>query len=220
MASRETIQGQGRPSDPCGSPKASSRMDISAAVSAGARQGARRQTPGRRLAAPGLDLIYFRVSKFKNFAQPESLSKTRVFERSRPNRKVRCKSGLNLSQNAFLISASQKARVRLSFERVHDDQTDKGRSHSRAGKAATSCRGERRASAINAIRCRPHHVETDADRLCARFDRRPESRFAARRADRSGVRGAGRFSPSRCQVRFQIDPPCTTPSNSPAAATR
>jgi hypothetical protein len=35
------------------------------------------------------------------------------------------KSGLNISQNTFLISASQKARVRLSFERVHDDETDK-----------------------------------------------------------------------------------------------
>jgi hypothetical protein len=55
--------------------------------------------------------------------------------------------------------------VRLSFERVHDDQTDKGRSPSRAGEAATSAgRAESRASAI--IRYGRHHVETDADWLC------------------------------------------------------
>jgi len=55
--------------------------------------------------------------------------------------------------------------VRLSFERAHDDQTDKGRSPIPAGEAATSAgRAEGRASAI--IRCRRHHVETDADRLC------------------------------------------------------
>ena len=66
------------------------------------------------------------------------LSKTRVFERVCRTGKVTGKSGLNLSQNSFLISASQKARVRLSFERGHDDQTDKARSHSRAGEAATS----------------------------------------------------------------------------------
>ena len=48
------------------------------------------------------------------------------------------KSELNLSQNSFLISASQKVRVRLSFERVHDDQTDKGSTPSHASKAATS----------------------------------------------------------------------------------
>jgi hypothetical protein len=28
-----------------------------------------------------------------------------------------------LSRNSFLISTSQKARVRVSFERAHDDQT-------------------------------------------------------------------------------------------------
>jgi DNA invertase Pin-like site-specific DNA recombinase len=50
--------------------------------------------------------------------------------------------------------------VRLSFERVHDDQTDKERSRSRAGEAATSAgRAEARASAI--IRCGRHHVETE-----------------------------------------------------------
>ena len=46
----------------------------------------------------------------------------------------------------------------MSFERVHDDQTDKDRSHRRAGEAATSpVRGEGRASAIiRCRRCRPH----------------------------------------------------------------
>jgi hypothetical protein len=67
--------------------------------------------------------------------------------------------------------------VRLSFERVYDDQTDKERSRSRAGEAATSAgRAEARASAI--IRCGRHHVETDADRLCPRVDRRPEPSLA------------------------------------------
>ena len=79
------------------------------------------------------------------------LSKTEVFEKVCRNGKGRGKNRLNLSQNSFLISASQKARVRLSFERGHDDQTDKDRSHSRAGEAATSRRGQGRASAI--IRC-------------------------------------------------------------------
>ena len=102
------------------------------------------------------------------------------------NRKSYWQKCLNLSQNAFLILPSQKVRVRLSFERVHDDQTDKGWSPSRAGEAATSAgRGEGRASAI--IRCRRRHVETDADRLCPRFDRRPEPCLAARRTDRSRV---------------------------------
>lgn len=53
--------------------------------------------------------------------------------------------------------------MRLSFARGHDDQTDKDRSHTRAGEAATFRRGQGRASAI--IRCRRHHVETDAARL-------------------------------------------------------
>src|SRR5260221_5593888 len=105
------------------------------------------------------------------------LSKTRVFEKGRRNRKGSGKSGLNLSQNSFLISASQKARVRLSFERGHDDQTDKDRSHSRAGEAETSRRGQGRASAI--VRCRRQHVETDAARLRPRADRRPEPCIAA-----------------------------------------
>jgi hypothetical protein len=66
-------------------------------------------------------------AEIKNFAQRESLSKTRVFERDRVSGKFRNKNSLNASQNSFLISASQKARVRLSFERGHDDQTDKDR---------------------------------------------------------------------------------------------
>jgi hypothetical protein len=57
-------------------------------------------------------------AKFKKNATAEWLSKTRVFERVCRTGKVTGKSGLNLSQNSFLISASQKARVRLSFERV------------------------------------------------------------------------------------------------------
>src|ERR1700730_2362588 len=116
----------------------------------------------------------------------DCLSKTRVFERVCQIGKVTGKSGLNLSQNSFLISASQKERVRLSFERGHDDQTDKDRSHSRAGEAATFRRGQGHASAI--IRCRRHHVEADADRLCPRVDRRPEPCLAARCPDRSRVR--------------------------------
>ena len=61
----------------------------------------------------------------------------------------------------------------MSFERVHGDQTDKDRSPSRAGEAATSAgRAEGRASAI--IRCRRNHVETDADRLCPCLDGRTE----------------------------------------------
>jgi DNA invertase Pin-like site-specific DNA recombinase len=84
-----------------------------------------------------------------------------------------------------LISASQKVKVRLSFERVHDDQTDKGWSPSRAGEATTSAAdAEGRASAI--IGCRRDHVETDADRLCPRVDRRPEPCLAARRAAEAG----------------------------------
>src|SRR5271155_3639744 len=79
-----------------------------------------------------------------------------------------------------------KARVRLSFARGHDDQTDKDRSHTRAGEAATFRRGQGRASAI--IRCRRQHVETDAAGLCPRVDRRPEPCLAARRPDRSRVR--------------------------------
>jgi hypothetical protein len=48
-------------------------------------------------------------------------SKTAVFERNRPDRKSSVESRLNLSQNTFLISASQKARVRLSFKRGYGD---------------------------------------------------------------------------------------------------
>jgi hypothetical protein len=107
-------------------------------------------------------------------------SKTRVFERTRQNGKVRGKGGLMLSQNSFLISTSQKVRVRLSFGRVHDDQTEKDCLHGRTSKAATSAgRAEGGASAI--IRCRRHHVETDADRLCPRVDRRPEPCLALQR---------------------------------------
>jgi hypothetical protein len=85
--------------------------------------------------------------------RPNHPSKTVVFEKVHRNGKVRGKSGLNLSQNALLISASQKARVRLSCERVHDDQTEKDGAHDRTGDAATSAaRAEGRASAV--IRCR------------------------------------------------------------------
>ena len=72
---------------------------------------------------------------------PESLSKTRVLRETRQIKKVSAESGLNLSQNAFLISASQKVSVRLSFERIYDDQTDKGRPHRVAGQATTPCCG-------------------------------------------------------------------------------
>jgi len=55
-------------------------------------------------------------AKIKNYASRESLSNTVVFEKACRNEKGRGKSGLNLSQNSFLISASQKVRVWLSFE--------------------------------------------------------------------------------------------------------
>ena len=48
-------------------------------------------------------------------------SETRVFERSRPNQKIGAENGLNLSQNTFLISASQKVGRPLSFERCYGD---------------------------------------------------------------------------------------------------
>jgi hypothetical protein len=86
------------------------------------------------------------------------------------NRKVRAESGLNLSQNSFLISVSQKVSCRLSFERVHADKTDKDRSHGLAGQSTTPHCEEGRASTFNATRYRPHDVETDADRLRPRFD--------------------------------------------------
>ena len=86
---------------------------------------------GHRLLTPELQ-------KLRVLHRSNPSRKTFVFERSQRNQKVRAKSGLNLSQNPFLISASQKVRVRLSFERVHDDQTEKDCSHGRAGEAATS----------------------------------------------------------------------------------
>src|SRR5215469_9500237 len=113
-------------------------------------------------------------------------AKLKIFYLHRPNRPS-AKNGLNLSQNSLVISASQKARVRLSCERVHDDQTEKDGADDRTGEAATSAvRAEGRASAV--VRCRRDHFETDADRLCPRVDRRPEPSLAARRPDRSRVR--------------------------------
>ena len=76
--------------------------------------------------------------------------------------------------------------VRLSFERVHDKQTDKDSSHGRARQSTRPPHYEEdRASAINVTHRRSLPVETDADRLRPRFDGRPESRPATRRADRS-----------------------------------
>jgi hypothetical protein len=57
-------------------------------------------------------------AELKKNAPPDSLSTTRVFERTEPNRKFRKKNGLNVSQNSFLISASQKVYGRLSLERA------------------------------------------------------------------------------------------------------
>src|SRR5215813_3879667 len=94
-------------------------------------------------------------------------------------------NGLSVSQNPFLISASQKVRVRLSFERVHDNQTEKDSSHGRTGEAAASAGSAKGTSAI--IRCRRDHVETDAAWLCPRVDRRPEPCLAGRCTDRSRV---------------------------------
>ena len=113
--------------------------------------------------------------------------KTRVFEKTYRHGKGKSENDLNLSQNSSLISTSQKVRARLSFERVHDDQTDKDKdqTHSHAGEAATSAgRAEGRASAI--IRCGQHHVQADADRLCPRVDRRPEPSLAAGRTAEAG----------------------------------
>jgi hypothetical protein len=49
------------------------------------------------------------------------LSNRGVFEKAHRNKKVQWENGLILSQNTFLIPTSQKVRVRLSFERGHDD---------------------------------------------------------------------------------------------------
>jgi type IV secretory pathway TraG/TraD family ATPase VirD4 len=52
---------------------------------------------------------------------PNHPSKRVLFERSWQIQNASAKSRLIPSQNTFLISASQKARVRLTFERVHGD---------------------------------------------------------------------------------------------------
>jgi hypothetical protein len=62
-----------------------------------------------------------RVQKSRISQQPNCPSKTVLFERSWQIQNASAKSRLIPSQNTFLISASQKARVRLSFERVHGD---------------------------------------------------------------------------------------------------
>src|SRR6516162_8150428 len=104
-----------------------------------------------------------------------------------PNRKSQGQKWLKHLLKLILDFGLAKVRVRLSFERVYDDQTDKGRSPSPAGEAATSAgRAEARASAI--IRSRRDHVETDADRICPCVTRRPEPCLPARRPDRSRVR--------------------------------
>ena len=79
---------------------------------------------------------------------PEWPSKTVLFERVLQTEKLMGKSGLNLSQNSFLISTSQKVRVRLSFERVYGNQTDKDISHDRSPQSATPRSKEGRAIAI------------------------------------------------------------------------
>ena len=62
---------------------------------------------------------------------------------------------------------------------------DRERSHIRAGQAAISADStEGRTDAI--IPYRRDHGETDADRLCPRFDRRPEPCLAARRLTEVG----------------------------------
>ena len=68
------------------------------------------------------------MHKSRFLHRPNHPSKTVVFERNHPNRKSSVESGLNGSRNSFSLSASQKASVRLSFERVHDDQTEKDHS--------------------------------------------------------------------------------------------
>ena len=60
--------------------------------------------------------VVWLCSPAANYASRESLSNTVVFEKACRNEKGRGKNGLNLSQNSFLISASQKVRVWLSFE--------------------------------------------------------------------------------------------------------
>jgi hypothetical protein len=89
-------------------------------------------------------------AKLKKNAPPESLSKTRVFEKAEPNGKVSAESGLNPSQNSFLISVSQKVSCWLSFERVHADQKDKDRSRGLAGQSTTPHCEKGRASTFNA----------------------------------------------------------------------
>jgi hypothetical protein len=106
----------------------------------------------------------------KAVAQAASLGKRRGVRpqgerwcHSRRARKLTGKSGLNPS--SFLISTSQKVGLRLSFERFHDDQTAKDRSHPRAGEAAASA-GCAKGGASAIIRCRRDHVQTNADRRC------------------------------------------------------
>jgi hypothetical protein len=60
-----------------------------------------------------------------------ALKKGRFLRRIAPTGRFRVGNRLNLSRNSFLISVSQKVRWRLSFERVHDDQTEKDHSRNR-----------------------------------------------------------------------------------------
>jgi hypothetical protein len=72
-----------------------------------------------------------------------------VFEKDRSDGNRALENGLNLSRNSFLFSVSQKVGYRLSFESVHDDQTENDRSPNCAVEAPTSAiRAEGCASAI------------------------------------------------------------------------
>jgi hypothetical protein len=109
--------------------------------------------------------------------------------------------------NLILDFSLAKGKLSVEFREGSDHQTDKDHSRGLAGQSTTPHRQKGRASTFNAVCCRPHDVETDADRLCPSFDRRPESRLAARRAYRGRMRkdfhranvrcGCGSPSPAR-----------------------
>jgi hypothetical protein len=111
------------------------------------------------------------VAKFKKNAPSDSFSKTRVFERDGPNRKFRKKNGLNVSQNSFLISASQKGYGRPSLERdIHAEEKSAKRSYGLAQQTTTPRRTEGRTSNFSAATRRGRIVERHVARLRASFD--------------------------------------------------
>ena len=78
------------------------------------------------------------AAKIKNFAHWLCLSKTRVFERAGQEERINPKNRLNISQNSFLIVASQKVYGRLSLERaIHAEEKSEERPCGLAERAGT-----------------------------------------------------------------------------------